>query len=71
MNEDGSNKSGDFLTPGAYRRLTGRSSRGSLSFSHGINFGPIKPLNWEMLEIFLNIDFYQVFVLTCYPFFDF
>jgi hypothetical protein len=45
----------------ASMRRNGRSPRGSLSFSYGPNFGPSDPLNWELLEIILEVDFLNVF----------
>lgn len=48
------------VTDTSFRRH-GRSPRGSLSFSNGSSFGPGIPLNWELLEIGLDVDFLTVF----------
>ena len=47
--------------PEASYKRHGNSPRGSLSFSNGSSFGPGIPLNWELLEISLNVDFLNVF----------
>lgn len=48
------------VTEASFKRH-GRSPRGSLSFSNGSSFGPGIPLNWELLEIGLDVDFLNVF----------